>query len=128
MADFHARSMKTDGSRRLADVAHELEVMLTRGAIPPARFTPEQVARRTVFVSMRDGIRLATDLYLPPLLPAPAIAIRTPYKRAVYAQTFMACAQRGYVVIAQDCRGTGDSEPETWDFDIYEAEDSLDFV
>ena len=30
---------------------------------------------------MRDGIRLATDLYLPPTLPAPVIVVRTPYGR-----------------------------------------------
>jgi len=36
---------------------------------------------RDSHVSMRDGVRLATDVYLPPALPAPAIGVRTPYGR-----------------------------------------------
>jgi predicted acyl esterase len=41
---------------------------------------------------------------------------------------YITLAQRGYAVISQDCRGTGDSEPDTWDYYIYEPEDSVDFV
>jgi len=32
------------------------------------------------------------------------------------------------VVISQDCRATGDSEPDSWDYYMYESEDSSDFV
>jgi predicted acyl esterase len=32
------------------------------------------------------------------------------------------------VVVSQDCRGTGDSEPDYWDFYVYEPEDSADLV
>lgn len=65
-------------------------------------------------VPMRDGVRLATDLYFP--LGAgekhPVILIRTPYnKNAGYinmnGQFF---AGQGYVVVAQDCRGKFESE------------------
>ena len=77
---------------------------------------------------MRDGIRLATDLYLPADGPAPAIAVRTPYGRAHYAATYVAFAQSGYVVISQDCRGTGDSEPDNWEFLAHEKEDCADFL
>ncbi len=79
---------------------------------------------------MRDGVRLATDLYLPPKLPAPAIALRTPYGRASdkYVGVFLAFARRGYAVIAQDCRGTGESEPDSWDYYMYEPEDGYDLV
>lgn len=81
-------------------------------------------------VAMRDGVRLATDLYLPPKLPAPAIAIRTPYSRSMdaYVGAFLSFARRGYAVVAQDCRGTGDSEPDAWDYLIYESDDGLDTV
>jgi predicted acyl esterase len=74
---------------------------------------------------------LATDVYLPPVLPAPAIAVRTPYGRAAMEKlvgAFVSFARRGYVVISQDCRGTGDSEPEDWDYYVYEREDSFDLV
>jgi uncharacterized protein len=79
---------------------------------------------------MRDGVRLATDLYLPPACPAPAIAMRTPYGRAndKFVGAFLSFVRRGYAVIAQDCRGTGDSEPETFDYYMYESEDGLDLV
>lgn len=79
---------------------------------------------------MRDGVHLATDLYLPPCLPAPAIAVRTPYGRGseVYLGACLALARRGYAVIAQDCRGTGDSEPDHWDYYLHEPEDGFDLV
>ena len=79
-------------------------------------------------VTMRDGVRLATDLYLPPEKPAPAIVVRTPYGRATLREAYLALAGAGYAVISQDCRGTGDSEPDHWEFYIYEREDSLDFI
>lgn len=79
---------------------------------------------------MRDGVQLATDLYLPPSVRAPAVAVRTPYGRASpkFLDTFMALAQRGYVVIVQDVRGTGDSEPDRWDYYMYEPDDGYDCV
>src|SRR4029077_612635 len=30
--------------------------------------------------------------------------------------------------VVQDCRGTGDSEPENWDYYMFESEDSYDLV
>ena len=84
----------------------------------------------TVLVSMRDGVRLATDLYLPPVRPAPVVAMRTPYGRSVDGNVgaFFSFARRGYVVVAQDCRGTGASEPDSWDYYMYESEDGYDLI
>jgi uncharacterized protein len=81
-------------------------------------------------VAMRDGVRLATDIYLPPAQPAPVIVLRTPYGRGMdlYAGPLMSLARRGYAVVSQDCRGTGDSEPDAWDYYMYEPEDSWDLV
>ena len=120
--------MQSAASQRLADVAPELDLILTRGTDVPARFAAAQIRRETLWITMRDGIRLITDLYRPPGYSMPAIVIRTPYGRALRAESCMAFAQRGYVVISQDCRGTGDSEPDTWDYYIYEPEDSVDLV
>lgn len=108
-----------------------LHELLTGGASQtPIRFLAEEIRRETVMVAMRDGTRLATDLYLPPKIPAPAILRRTPYGRASqkHLDTFMAFAQRGYAVISQDCRGTGESEPDSWDYYIYEPDDGIDLV
>jgi len=77
---------------------------------------------------MRDGIRLATELYFPASVPAPAVAVRTPYGRMQMRASLELIAAAGFVVIAQDCRGTGDSEPDFWETYIYEREDSYDLV
>ena len=116
--------------RRLAVSFPDLELLLIGGKTTPALVAPSDIRRATVWVTTRDGTRLATDLYLPPSLPAPAIAVRTPYGRAETKQvaTFLTFAQQGYVVISQDCRGTGMSEPDSWDYYVYEREDSFDFV
>jgi predicted acyl esterase len=120
--------MNGGSSQRLADIAPDLKLILEGAPRAPELYPAAAIRRETVFITMRDGIRLATDLYLPPDLPAPAIAARTPYDRGQLAEKVIPLAQRGYVVIAQDCRGTGDSEPDTWDTYMYEREDSIDLV
>src|SRR5688572_9896719 len=86
-----------------------------------ATYAAADIRIETVFVTMRDGVRLATDLYLPPRLPAPVVAVRTPYGRDGdrLVAPFMAFARRGYAVAVQDLRGTGDSEPEDHDFYVF---------
>src|SRR6185369_14353580 len=117
-------------THHLAQAAPELHSLLTWSAdvAPAARFAVAEVRCETQFVPMRDGVKLATDVYLPPVVPAPAIVLRTPYDRAAdrYVSAFVALVRRGYVVIAQDCRGTGDSGPECWDYYVYESEDGVD--
>ena len=81
-----------------------------------------EVAKRSnVMVAMRDGARLAIDLYFPTqngnLLtdPLPAIMERTPYDKqrsALRGGTAEYFASRGYVVIYQDTRGRFKSEGE----------------
>ena len=114
----------------LTDVAPALERLLTRGELPSAQFSVGEIKCETVLVSMRDGVRLATDLYLPPVRPAPVVAMRTPYGRSVDGNVgaFFSFARRGYVVVAQDCRGTGASEPDSWDYYMYESEDGYDLI
>jgi predicted acyl esterase len=113
---------------KLAAVSLELERMLVTGGAAPVRHGASEIRRNTVWIAMRDGVRLATDLYLPPGDRAPAIALRTPYGRETYRETFLGLAGHGYVVVSQDCRGTGESEPDCWDFYIYEPEDSVDLI
>ena len=69
-----------------------------------------------VMAPMRDGVRLATDIYLPNGQgsgPFPIVLSRTPYDKGdcenVRAQYF---AARGYVAMIQDERGRHDSEGE----------------
>ena len=65
-------------------------------------------------VSMRDGVRLATDVYLPVNQgpgPFPVVLERTPYNKGV-CENDMALyfARRGYVSLVQDERGRHQSE------------------
>jgi putative CocE/NonD family hydrolase len=120
-------------SDRLATAAPDFERLLIRGAdtpIPAPNFPVREIRCETTWVTMRDGTRLATDLYLPPTSSAPTLVMRTPYGRSTdkFVGLFLAFARRGYAVISQDCRATGDSEPDVWDFYIYESEDGFDLV
>ncbi len=65
----------------------------------------------TEMVPMRDGVRLATDVYLPQGEgPWPAIFVTTPYGKGLVAPWAIMANQRGYAFIAQDFRGRFDSE------------------
>jgi putative CocE/NonD family hydrolase len=65
-----------------------------------------------VRVPMRDGVKLATDLYIPEGAGSklPSIMIRTPYNRKVRTEVPRMFAGQGYVVAVQDVRGKFDSE------------------
>ena len=84
------------------------------GAEPPW----EVVTRRDVMVPMRDGVQLATDIYLPGRNGAvadgqfPVVLSRTPYGKASRMSGCMPeyYVPLGYVVVRQDTRGRGNSE------------------
>ncbi len=80
-------------------------------------------------VPMRDGVDLATDLFLPDdPEPRPVLLARTPYnKRNQLERHGEWFARRGYAVAIQDCRGRFKSEGT---FYIYkhEPEDGYDTV
>ena len=79
-----------------------------------AEFTA--TVRSDVMVAMRDGTKLATDLYLPPrdgrVLDErlPVILTRTPYGKAGSKSHGQYFARHGYVFVAQDTRGRYGSE------------------
>ena len=65
-----------------------------------------------VRVPMRDGIELSADVTLPAELPAPAVMVLTPYGKSSEraADIATAYANGGYVFVAADVRGRGDSD------------------
>jgi len=75
------------------------------------------IVERGIMVPMRDGVKLATDIYLPTYdggaleEKRPAVLMRTPYDRT-RAMTEMSryFAERGYMAVTQDCRGRYGSE------------------
>jgi putative CocE/NonD family hydrolase len=81
-------------------------------------------------VPMRDGIRLATDVYLPDgHKRAPAVLVRLPYDKSgrytFMPQLALHFNERGYAFVAQDVRGKFRSEGETVPF-VSEVEDGYD--
>ncbi|MCP4641787.1 MAG: CocE/NonD family hydrolase [bacterium] len=66
----------------------------------------------TYMVEMSDGVRLATDVYVPPGTgPWPTMLYRTPYGKDTDAVgTWPSWVARGYVVVSQDIRGNYGSE------------------
>lgn len=114
-----------------------------RGAVPedlgweitsPPEF--ETMANRNVMVPMRDGVKLATDIFFPAkngqALPGPwpVVVERTAYgKTLFYTNSPVAeyYAERGYVFIVQDSRGRFASEGV---FEVYTeaADDGIDTI
>jgi putative CocE/NonD family hydrolase len=96
------------------------------------------VRESNVMVPMRDGARLATDIYRPardgrPLPgPFPALMERTPYDktRTDLVSTAKFFARRGYVVALQDVRGRFASEGEWYAFakEGPDGEDAFDWL
>ena len=100
--------------------------------VPPSQYLAKRPAGCTVpkqpfsqYVTMRDGVRIAVDVYLPQGTSAPAkfpaIVVATPYYRRfktagpVAEYTPMAVryrdafVPRGYAIVVVDVRGTGAS-------------------
>ncbi|HVE35556.1 MAG TPA: CocE/NonD family hydrolase [Gemmatimonadaceae bacterium] len=102
------------------------------GPYPPPR-GPHQVAiERSLMVPMRDGVRLATDIYRPAELtgPLPAILMRTPYNKQGNALAGNVFASNGYVVVVQDVRGKFGSEGEyrIYNGDMTDWSDAFDWI
>jgi predicted acyl esterase len=69
-------------------------------------------AGQTERVPMADGVKLATDVYLPSKgkAPYPTILIRTPYNKASMKGIAANLGPQGYAVVVQDMRGRFESE------------------
>ncbi|HKG21692.1 MAG TPA: CocE/NonD family hydrolase, partial [Blastocatellia bacterium] len=73
-------------------------------AAAPARRSDEMVAAR-------DGVKLATSIYLPEGNgPWPVVLIRTPYNKELQAVGHATWTRRGFALVVQDCRGKFKSE------------------
>jgi hypothetical protein len=69
--------------------------------------------KMTIMIKMRDGIELATDVYLAPGSfgsPKPVILVRTPYGKDLMGEYYgLLYNTQDYHMVVQDCRGTFDS-------------------
>jgi putative CocE/NonD family hydrolase len=127
-----------DGKIYLADVPAQ-HAAYVRDGYEILRQAPESEARvsqaqfkfktlKDVGIPMRDGLNLATNIYLPEGDGKfPVILIRTPYKKEVSELQGFYFARRGYAVAIQDCRGRFGS-PGTWEPFINEPKDGYDTI
>ncbi len=91
----------------------------------------EVAVERDVMVPMRDGVKLATDIYLPArggqalTEPLPVILTRLPYNKTGSKRFGEYFAARGYAFVAQDTRGRYASEG-VWHFMTDDGKDGWD--
>jgi len=81
-------------------------------------------------VAMRDGVKLATDVYLPEGNgPWPVVLMRTPYGKTQRGQS-APWTSAGYAYVAQDCRGRFKSEGQYLPFmdDHFDGYDTVEWV
>ncbi len=116
--------------QQAAFVREGYEDLMTTGPADPLLSKPGyEVRKETAMIPMRDGVRLATDLYFPVAegLKFPVILIRTPYKKDMDEINGKYYARRGYVAAIQDCRGRFASEGR-WEPFVHEPNDGYDTI
>ncbi len=88
---------------------------------------PPVVFEANVMVAMRDGVKLAANIWRPKAEGRyPAILMRSPYgKMDEKWEEAKHYTEAGYVMVVQDCRGRGKSEG-VWDPFRYDVEDGFD--
>ncbi len=93
-----------------------------------AATTPDTPQHRSISVTTRDGVQLATDVYLPDGLgPFPVILARTPYNKESGASLGRDGRRRGFAVVVQDTRGRFASSGENLPFHL-DGPDGADTV
>ena len=106
---------------------------MSSGAREGSRLQYDVALQKSLMVTMRDGARLATDVYLPALSGRPvegrfpAIVERTPYDNGSIrmANVGRYFARRGYACVIQDVGGRGKSEGD-WFFLLNEKDEGKD--
>lgn len=91
------------------------------------------IRERNVMVPMRDGVRLATDIFRPNVPGRfPVLVTRGPYGKDSYVEnpnhSIWFFPKHGYVVVSQDCRARFESEGDYYNPVFQEAQDGYDTV
>ncbi len=94
------------------------------------------IVERNVMIEMRDGVKLATDIYHPLIngetvnKPLPVVLARSPYNKARARDVDAAenFARHGYVAVIQDMRGRWASEGQFTKYAVTEPADGYDTV
>ncbi len=105
-----------------------LALVLSLAALAPAFSQQSAVRRADEMMPMRDGVKLATSIYLPEGEgPWPVVLVRTPYGKDTQASGNSAWTKRGFALVTQDCRGRFKSEGQYRPF-LDDPEDGYDTV
>jgi putative CocE/NonD family hydrolase len=105
---------------------------MTATTVRPLPGFPGVSVERGVLHEVRDGVKLAADIYWPAGDgPFPVILIRLPYDKTqaeniTYSHPAW-YAKHGYIVVSEDTRGRGASEG-AWEPFRHEAEDGYDTI
>ena len=120
ISTFSASSIKTN--TQINKISEEINInidynyafieFLTEGLKEIVEYDETGIIKDSYMVTMRDGINLATDVYLPIFLKKPhgAIFLRTPYDKDDLYELGVLLALVGWPTIIQDIRGTHASE------------------
>ncbi len=102
-----------------------------KSAVPSATSKETNYTKLQIRVPMRDGVRLATDVWLPSTNGLfPAVFLRFPYNKDAAVGLAREGAARRFAVIAQDTRGRFASEGENLPFhlDVADGADSVAWI
>jgi len=97
----------------------------------PAPAEAPQVKHSEVFIAMRDGVKLAANVYLPDGPgPWPVVLTRTPYLKdgRMFGEDSERWTKAGYAYVVQDVRGKGHSEGfyDAFNNDIEDGYDTVE--
>ncbi|MGD0200037.1 MAG: CocE/NonD family hydrolase [Bryobacteraceae bacterium] len=127
-----------DGKVYLGDVPAQHAAFVREGyealrqaeTVDPMLSQPKYEVKRerNVSVPMRDGVKLAADIYLPQADGRfPVILVRTPYQKDMLELQARYYARRGYAVAVEDCRGRFASGG-IWEPFVNEPRDGYDTI
>lgn len=91
----------------------------------------DELNKQIVMVPMRDGINLATNIYLPEGDgPWPVVLTRTPYNKNGADRSASVYNDRGYALVSQDVRGRYESEgvDQPFENDIEDGFDTVEWI
>lgn len=91
----------------------------------------QEPSKQVVMVPMRDGINLATNIYLPAGEgPWPVVLTRTPYNKNGADRSASTYNQNGYALVSQDVRGRYDSEgiDQPFEVDMPDGYDTVEWI
>ena len=91
----------------------------------------QEVEKQVVMVPMRDGVRLATNIYLPEGEgPWPVVLTRTPYNKNGADRSAATYNAQGFALVSQDVRGRYESEgvDQPFEVDMPDGYDTVEWI